>query len=159
MKYSVIIAYIVILQILSYGKELHDPFEVIAVEKKEDKLHQWNDQVVEASNNIPIRFFGNDGLYQKRDSIQFCFSVDKQSYLKSQEHEDQNRGIILISGNTESPVIYCWMRPFMLTKNRAEFVVTVPRKDLASISFAFIPKEGNKRYLYKASSVMKYFSH
>jgi hypothetical protein len=157
-KSTIIIFSMLHLPIIAYGQESRDPFEVIETERIEESAHVWDDQVVEANNAIPIKFTGNDAIRQNTDSVQITFSVDKETYLKSQEHQDQNRGVILFSGNPESPVLYCWMRPFMFSDKSAIFIVTVPRKNLDTMSLAFIPNNGRKRYLYKVSSVMQHFS-
>jgi hypothetical protein len=149
------------ISVIANSQELENPFEVVDSadgDRTEENILKWDDQIVEVTNTNPITFRGNDDIFLTVNSVQFAFSVDKKKYMASIEAETHNKGIVLISGDPKSPEIFCWMRPFMLTVDRAIFIVKVPRKDLDKIFFGFMPSdEKNRRYLYKASSVLKHF--
>jgi hypothetical protein len=111
--------------------------------------HRWDDQVVDSGNRKAPEYMTIGGWsYAGKDQIGILYRVGLKHYNDAIGHPDLNRGVVLLHGRPEEPDLCTWLRPFRITRDHAEFVVMGSPKQLGSMHLAFIPREGNRRYLH-----------
>ena len=123
-------------------------------------IHKWDNVIVKLGDKIEHKMISwtstltcsHRGVVGKSESLSFY--IDVKLYEDALKHPDLNRGVILMSGDTRFPSLYCWLRPLYIRKGKAYFSVSVPPNQLKNTQIAFSPKDGKKRYIYNLDQVV-----
>lgn len=120
--------------------------------------HPWKDVVVvPGGRNAPkdiVEFEIRDEASPTEPSptVECVVTIDTQNYLRAVDYYGGNRGAILMFRDPKNPPafasLYCYLRPYSIKGDKATFLVTVPRDMLSKAFFAYIPEQGDARYLF-----------
>ena len=120
--------------------------------------HPWNDVVVvPGGGNAPkdveeVVIRDQASTTEPSPNVECVVTIDTQSYLRAVDYYGGNRGAILMFRDPKNPPafssLYCYLRAYSIKGDKATFLVTVPRDMLSKAFFAYIPEQGDARYLF-----------
>lgn len=120
--------------------------------------HPWKDVlVIPGGGNTPkdvVEIVIREEASPPRPSptVECVVTVDTQGYLRAVDYYGGNRGAILMFRDPKNPPafasLYCYLRPYSIKGDKATFLVSVPREMLSKAFFAYIPEQGDSRYLF-----------
>lgn len=124
--------------------------------------HPWNDvDVIPGGQNAPkdiLEFEIRDTASSTETSstVECVVTIDTQSYLRAVDYYGGNRGAILMFRDPKNPPVsaslYCYLRPYSIKGDKATFLITVPRDMVSKAFFAYVPEQGDRRYLFSQPS-------
>ena len=124
-------------------------------------IHKWDDTNVDLSDKVKPKYITWQSTFLsshrgvKGTMQSFSFKLSEKLYKTALQHPENNRGVVLFSGDTRFPSLYCWLRPMGVSDGYAYFHFTIPLERLNDIKIAFLPAGGKKRYIYNLNSVVQ----
>ena len=120
--------------------------------------HPWKDVLVipgggnEPKDVVEVLIRDEASTSEPSPNVECVVTIDTQSYLRAVDYYGGNRGAILMFRDPNNPPafssLYCYLRPYSIKGDKATFLVTVPRYMLSKAFFAYIPEQGDARYLF-----------
>jgi hypothetical protein len=126
--------------------------------------HPWNDVlVIPGGSNAPkdvTEVVVRDEVSPPESSptVECMVTIDTQHYLRAVDYYGGSRGAILMFRDPKNPPafssLYCYLRPYSIKGDETIFRITVPREMLKKAYFAYIPEQGDARYLFSLEAFL-----
>ena len=128
--------------------------------------HPWNDVFVTPGGSkgpkdvakVVVR--DEESPPDSSPTVECMVTIDTQHYLRAVDYYGGNRGAILMFRDPKNPptfsALHCYLRPYSIKGDEAIFIIRIPREMLKKAYFAYIPEQGDDRYLF---SLDAYFAH
>ncbi len=125
--------------------------------------HPWSDVlVIPGGSNAPkdvVEVVIGDAA-STSPTVECWITVDTQHYLRAVDYYGGNRGAILMFRDLNNPPafasLYSYLRPYSIKGDRATFLITVSREMLKMAYFAYIPEQGDSRYLFSLRAFLNH---